>query len=47
MKASIKFELCQGCGMCVTACPSKAIDMLCYSDQQLAAEAFAALGGRK
>jgi heterodisulfide reductase subunit A len=47
MKAIIKFELCQGCGMCVTACPSKAIDMHCYSDQQLATEAHAALGGRR
>ncbi|MCX6652097.1 MAG: 4Fe-4S binding protein [Methanomassiliicoccales archaeon] len=42
-KAEVRYELCQGCGMCVTSCPGKAIDMHCYSDAQIAAEGKAAL----
>jgi heterodisulfide reductase subunit A-like polyferredoxin len=37
-------EICQGCGSCVALCPSRAIDIYCFSDSQMIAQSKAALG---
>jgi len=37
--------LCKGCGACAASCPEKAITILHFTDQQLIAQAIAALGG--
>ncbi len=37
-KAEIRVTSCQGCGMCVSLCPSKAIDQRNCADAQLSAE---------
>jgi len=34
---------CKGCGNCAASCPENAISMKHYSDEQLLAEAMAAL----
>jgi len=44
-KIEIKAQLCQGCGMCAGICPSKAIELLNYTDDQLGTEARTLLGG--
>ena len=44
-KIEIKGQLCQGCGMCAGICPSKAIELLNYTDDQLGSEARTLLGG--
>ena len=40
-KAVIDTIRCQGCGICVGICPSKAIQMHCYTDSQLDAQSEA------
>jgi heterodisulfide reductase subunit A len=37
--------LCKGCGVCAASCPEKAITMKHFSDDEVLAEATAALGG--
>jgi len=44
-KAEIRLQLCQGCGICVGICPSKAIELHNYTDDQLSAEVASYLGG--
>jgi heterodisulfide reductase subunit A-like polyferredoxin len=44
-KVEIRLQMCQGCGMCAGICPSKAIDLHHYTDDQLAAETAAYLRG--
>jgi heterodisulfide reductase subunit A-like polyferredoxin len=44
-KAEIKLQLCQGCGICVGICPSKAIELHHYTDDQIMAQARELLGG--
>ena len=44
-KAEIRLQLCQGCGMCAGICPSKAIDIHNYTDDQVSTETAAYLGG--
>jgi heterodisulfide reductase subunit A len=34
--------MCQGCGLCVSACPTKAIEMHHYTDEQFLAQVKAA-----
>ena len=36
---------CDGCGICATCCPTQAIDIRYYRDQQLFAEITGLLGG--
>jgi heterodisulfide reductase subunit A-like polyferredoxin len=42
-KAEVLIGLCQGCGMCAAACPSKAIEVYSYRDDQIASEVSSAL----
>jgi heterodisulfide reductase subunit A len=42
-KAEVTIAACKGCGNCGATCPENAIFMNCYSDDQLLAEAKAAL----
>ncbi len=42
-KAEVTIAACKGCGNCGATCPENAIFMNCYSDEQLLAEAKAAL----
>jgi len=44
-KAEIRLQACQGCGMCVGICPSKAIELRNYTDDQITEEARVLLGG--
>jgi len=44
-KAEINIQLCEGCGMCAGICPSKAIELHHYTDDQLSAEVRELLGG--
>lgn len=46
-KAEIQITICQGCGMCVSLCPSKAIDQRRWIDAQLSAEIMTASKGEK
>jgi heterodisulfide reductase subunit A len=43
--ARVNDVLCKGCGVCAASCPEKAITMRHFSDEQILAEATAALGG--
>ena len=43
--ARVNDVLCKGCGLCAASCPEKAISMRHFSDDQVLAEATAALGG--
>lgn len=43
--ARINDVLCKGCGVCAASCPEKAITMKHFSDDEVLAEATAALGG--
>jgi heterodisulfide reductase subunit A len=43
--ATVNDVLCKGCGVCAASCPEKAITMRHFSDDQVLAEATAALGG--
>jgi heterodisulfide reductase subunit A len=43
--ARVNDVLCKGCGVCAASCPEKAITMKHFSDDQVLAEATAALGG--
>ena len=42
-KAEVAIGLCQGCGMCAAACPSKAIQVYSFRDDQIEAEISSAL----
>jgi heterodisulfide reductase subunit A-like polyferredoxin len=42
--AEIIVAACKGCGTCGSICPEKAISMTHYTDEQITAEAIAALG---
>jgi len=42
-KAEVTVAACKGCGNCAASCPENAISMKHYSDEQLLAEAMAAL----
>lgn len=44
-KAEIRVQACQGCGMCAGICPSKAIEIHNCTDDQIAQETRAMLGG--
>ncbi len=44
-KAEIRQQLCQGCGMCAGICPSKAIQVVNRTDDQIRAEARVMMGG--
>jgi heterodisulfide reductase subunit A len=44
-KAEIRQQLCQGCGMCAGICPSKAIQILNRTDDQIRTEASTLIGG--
>ncbi|MGD9963035.1 MAG: 4Fe-4S binding protein [Thermoplasmata archaeon] len=44
-KAEIRVQACQGCGMCAGICPSKAIELRGFTDDQVAQETRAMLGG--
>jgi heterodisulfide reductase subunit A len=35
MLAKVNDGLCQGCGVCIAACRSKAIDLKGYTDEQV------------
>ena len=41
--ARVNEALCQGCGTCAGACPSKAITLRHFTDQQLVAEMIGAM----
>ena len=43
--ARVNDVLCKGCGVCAASCPEKAMTMRHFSDDQVLAEATAALGG--
>ncbi len=43
--ARVNDVLCKGCGLCAASCPEKAITVKHFSDDQILAEATAALGG--
>jgi heterodisulfide reductase subunit A len=43
--ARVNDVLCKGCGVCAASCPEKAIAMRHFSDEEVLAEATAALGG--
>ena len=42
-KAVINLEKCMGCGVCVAACPSKAIMVAGFTDQQIYEEVMNAV----
>jgi heterodisulfide reductase subunit A-like polyferredoxin len=44
-KAEIRQQLCQGCGMCAGICPSKAIQVVNRTDDQIRTEARVLMGG--
>jgi heterodisulfide reductase subunit A len=44
-KAETILAACKGCGACASVCPEKAITMRNFTDEQLIAEAYAALEG--
>jgi len=44
-KVEIRRQLCQGCGICAGICPSKAIELLHYTDDQIQQETRTMLGG--
>ena len=44
-KAKVTAIACMGCGTCASICPQLAISMNHFTNEQLLAEAIAALGG--
>ncbi len=42
-KAEVIVAACKGCGLCGSVCPEKAIDMTAFRDEQVMAQALAAL----
>jgi len=36
--------MCKGCGTCAASCPERAIKIYHFTDEQIAAQAIAALG---
>ena len=45
--AKVLAAVCQGCGACSTACPTHAIDMQHYRQEQILAQIAAAVQGGK
>ncbi len=43
LRAHVLEALCKGCGVCGSSCPTKAICMLHFTDDQILAEVRAAL----
>jgi len=43
LRAEVVEAMCQGCGLCVSACPTDAIKMQHYTDQQVLAQVKASL----
>ncbi len=41
VSATIDPAVCQGCGICVSECPAKAIELQCFTDSQLKAKILA------
>jgi heterodisulfide reductase subunit A len=42
LRAEVVEAMCQGCGLCVSACPTSAIKMRHYTDEQVFAQVQAA-----
>jgi heterodisulfide reductase subunit A len=42
-KAEVNAVVCKGCGTCASSCPEKAINIACFTDQQLENQIKAAL----
>ena len=42
--ARVNEVICKGCGLCGASCPEKAISMHHFTDEQVVAQALAALG---
>jgi heterodisulfide reductase subunit A len=42
IRAEVVEAMCQGCGLCVSACPTNAIKMRHYTDEQVLAQVQAA-----
>lgn len=44
---SVNEAICRGCGSCIGSCPRDALDLHCYTNDQMLAEVKAALVGKK
>ena len=44
---SVNEAVCRGCGSCIASCPRDALDLHCYTNEQLLGQVRAALAGKK
>jgi len=45
--AKINEAVCTGCGSCIASCPKEALDLHCYTNEQMFAQVKASLAGKK